>query len=125
MSEPATLPDLLSEQEAYDRFSHVLEDKELRRARRDGAIGFYRRKGRILYREDELVAFIAARLDESYTPPGSPAKAAPREGRKPFIEGMTPELMRAGSELLMRRDAPKVKAKPSVHRRSVLQWTQR
>lgn len=43
-----TLPKLVTEAEAYLRFADVLEAKELRRARAEGLIGFYRRKKKII-----------------------------------------------------------------------------
>src|SRR5690606_22180256 len=63
MSAVSPLPALLTEAEAYERYGSVLRDKELRRAREARAIGYYKRKGKILYREDELAAFVLAKLE--------------------------------------------------------------
>ena len=71
MNAPETLPDLLTEQEAYKRFGNVLGVKELRAARQGGLIGFYERKRKILYRLDELEQFVIKRLAESYTCPSA------------------------------------------------------
>lgn len=98
------LPKLISEADAYERWPELLEAKELRRARVEGKLGYYRRKKKILYREDELVAFIAGILEASFTPPRDDrkTKGAPAPCTS-GIPGMTPELERAASELLRRR----------------------
>ena len=54
------LPKLLSEAEAVKTYGELLRDKELRRARQAGVLGYYKRGARIYYVEDELVAYIAA-----------------------------------------------------------------
>ncbi|AWB21811.1 hypothetical protein DA075_13510 [Methylobacterium currus] len=58
--------DLIAEEEALRRFGHLLEDKELRRARQAGRIGFLRRKRRVFYRLSELEPFLDALLDEEF-----------------------------------------------------------
>ena len=104
-----SLPTLVTEAEAIKRFGTFLEDKELRRARQNGEIGYIARKRTIFYREDELVAFIATRIERDYTPPcqppeeqnacsslshtGSPALTGQTGS---IASGMTPELEKSG-----------------------------
>ncbi|QRM36029.1 hypothetical protein [Microvirga sp. VF16] len=83
--------DVITEAEAYARFGHVLEDKELRIARQRGRIGYLRRKRQIFYRADEVEAYVRAVLSEEYiacpeprlpplTPPPSPPSRAASGG---------------------------------------------
>jgi hypothetical protein len=109
MGERATLPTLLTEAEAYERFGHVLEDKELRRAREGKELGYYVRKGRIFYNEAELLAYIAASLKGSYHAPCQ-SSASGNTGSTPspdqpatIASGMTPDLVRSAGALLRQR----------------------
>lgn len=123
MTKVIVLPTLITEQEAQKRFAQLLEDKELRRARQAGEIGYYKRKGTISYREDELLDFIAQRLEESYTPPchkknsgsddtGSTKSTDPETGTD---SGMMPELKKSAADLLRQQTS---KAQKSNSRRS-------
>jgi hypothetical protein len=59
---------LISEAEAYQEYGRVLEDKELRRARAAGLLGYLRRKRKIFYRRDELEEFIRRSIEEEFVP---------------------------------------------------------
>lgn len=59
-------PRIISEADAHMRYKHLIEDKELRRARQNGELGYFRRKRRIYYREEELVAFLNRSLENAY-----------------------------------------------------------
>ena len=62
------LPELISEAQAYELYRDILRDKDLRRARQKGEIGYYQRGRKISYGADELREFIARKLEEAYTP---------------------------------------------------------
>ena len=66
---PLPVFNLITEAEAYRIYGHLLEDKELRRARAAGLIGYLRRKRTIHYRRDELDSFVNAAIQEGYIPP--------------------------------------------------------
>jgi hypothetical protein len=129
MNDPVPLPALLTEAEANDLYGHVLEDHELRRARQHRAIGYYKRKGKILYRADELAAFVEARLERSYVAPcqkpsdsddtGSPQSQAQANST---VVGMTPELEKSGADLLrqMISRKPRSCSPPSSSRKAKL-----
>nr|USU33068.1 hypothetical protein NG677_05100 [Methylobacterium sp. OTU13CASTA1] len=68
--------DIITEAEAYLRFGHLLEDKELRFARQDGRLGYLRRKRTIFYRLSELQAFVNAALEREYV--RAPQSVKPR-----------------------------------------------
>lgn len=102
-----TMPLLLTEAEAYEVYGNFLQDKELRRARERRLIGYYRRKNKILYRADELAAFVETRLQRSYVPPCQNSSASESIG-SPELEaqpnsiasGMTPELEKSAADRL-------------------------
>jgi len=109
MSDAQQLPTLLSEAEAYKKYRQFLKDKELRHARRDGVLGYYVRRGKIFYREDELLAYIQATLDRSYHPPcqeatnsgSAPTSSTELPDRQSGMPaGMTPELLKSAATLL-------------------------
>lgn len=58
--------EFITEAEAYERFGHLLEDKELRVARQEGRLGYLRRKRKIFYRLSELQNFIDGALEQEY-----------------------------------------------------------
>lgn len=60
------IADFITETEAYSRFGHLLEDKELRIARQEGRLGYLRRKRKIFYRLSELQDFIDGALEKEY-----------------------------------------------------------
>ena len=102
------LPKLLTEKEALAKYGHLLEDNELRKARQQRILGYYKRRSRIFYREDELVAFIQGVVEAAYTPadPKAKAKEAGPKSATPRVastSGMTPELEVAACDLLRRR----------------------
>jgi hypothetical protein len=121
MAEIVTLPTLIDEETAYTKYGEFLRDKELRRARQSGEIGFYRGKKKIRYDEAELLAFIGRRLKKVYQPcqqkPGDPAHPSSSSGAigssgSPGATvstdpGMTPELARSAAERLVRRISKK------------------
>ena len=103
MKNVSCLPELVNEREAYARYGHILEDKELRVARVNGTIGFFKFKNKIHYRVDDLHAFIAAKLQRSYKPPRCvepERRAVAPTVEAPIIPGMTDELMTAAANLL-------------------------
>lgn len=112
------LPHLLTEADAYNRFGKILEDKELRLARKRGELGYYRRKGQILYREDELLSFVKALLEGSYVAPcrentssssASTGSIASRVRGISTASGMTPELEKSAADLLRQQISSKPK----------------
>ncbi len=109
--EVTLLPRLLAESDAYARFP-LLEDKELRRARQSGETGYFNRKNRIFYREDELQAYVARKLQLSYVPPcpKNPPSASDATGSTGLPDhptgtdsGMTPALEKRAADLLAQR----------------------
>ncbi|MBM0205276.1 hypothetical protein JNW90_21185 [Micromonospora sp. STR1s_5] len=89
--------DVITEADAYRRYGHLLEDKELRRARQQGKLGFMRRKRTIFYRLAELEQFVQAIITQDYVPcqlkPGlSPTSVPPRtvDGRRTSADTRTP-----------------------------------
>ncbi|WP_339160512.1 hypothetical protein [Methylobacterium bullatum] len=69
--------DLITETEAYATYSHLLEDKELRRARQSGALGYLRRKRTVFYRREELEAFVRDQVEKDYITPWQSRETAP------------------------------------------------
>jgi hypothetical protein len=129
VAEIAHLPELVTEAQAYELYGHVLQEKELRHARQSGLIGYYKRRGKVLYRADELAAFIAARLERSYVAPcqkpsdsddtGSPQSQAQANST---VVGMTPELEKSGADRLrqMISRKPRSCSPPSSSRKAKL-----
>jgi hypothetical protein len=118
MVEVTPLPQLVTEPDAYALFP-LLEDKELRRARQNGEIGYFDRKGRIYYRLDELQAYMARKLQQSYVPPCQKnlPSASDDTGSTKFQAqptginfGMTPQLEKRAADLLERRISSKPKS---------------
>jgi len=59
----AAFDELLTEQVACERFSHLLSDRELREARRKGKIKFITgKKGQILYRRRWLADYMHGKI---------------------------------------------------------------
>jgi hypothetical protein len=59
----AAFDELLTEQEACERFSHLLSDRELREARRKGEIAFVTgKKGQISYRPNCLAEYLKRKI---------------------------------------------------------------
>lgn len=105
--------EVVTEQEAYRLFGHLLEDKELRHARQDGRLGYLRRKRTIFYRRSELEAFLSNILDKDYIKPcqsirplpnaqviasTGPAPGSRRTARD--AQGVTPEIMDRAMQIL-------------------------
>lgn len=108
------LPPLLSEAEAVEQYGAFLEDKELRRARQERVLGYYKLKGKILYREDELADYIKAKLEGRYTKPcqinsgsGDTGSTTSKDRGTSTGSGMTPELERSGAALLRQQTSKK------------------
>ncbi|MCP5081136.1 MAG: helix-turn-helix domain-containing protein [Alphaproteobacteria bacterium] len=118
------IPKLIGEDAAYARYPDVLQDKELRNARQEGKIGYYKRKGRILYREDELAEYVKAALERSYEPPCQTDSEKPSSGSAPIGEatstapetstasGMTPDQERSAASLLRQQAAKRPNSEP-------------
>ncbi len=64
MTDILALPKLIPEADAYERFRDYLQDKELRRARTDRKLRFLRRRRKVMYREDDLLAFIGELVEQ-------------------------------------------------------------
>jgi len=102
------LPQLVTEDQAYETFGHLLQAKERRRARQEHRIGFYKRKKTIFYRVDELSRFLNERLAESYQPCDPvPSSNSDHTGSAGLPDqpncigsGMTPELEKSAADLL-------------------------
>ena len=135
MSEVVKLRPLISEAEAYERYGHVLQDRELRQARKSGLIGYYVRRRRVLYREDELVEFVNAKLEGSYVEPcpkkkpenpssDSDATGSTRSKDQPgsTVSGMTPELEKSAAALLRQQTSktPRSSSRPSSSKKAPL-----
>ena len=101
---PEGLPPLISEADAIKKYGRYLQDRELRVARQERVLGYYVRKNRVLYREDELIEFIKAILEKRYVPPDPNARERtfkpPEQASSVSIPGMTPELMKSACNLL-------------------------
>lgn len=52
---------LISEPQAYERFGHLLSDKELRRARQAGKISYVEGARGFYYHPDDLAAYLSAK----------------------------------------------------------------
>lgn len=115
MGAVSELPKLVTEAEAYEVYGAVLQDKELRRARQARVIGYYKRRGKVLYREDELAAYVEAAIERSYVAPCGSQSG--NTGSTPFQDqptsigsGMSPELERAGASRLRQQTSRKPKS---------------
>lgn len=84
----AASADIITETEAYVRFGHLLEDKELRIARQEGRLGYLRRKRTIFYRLSELQAFVDTALEREYV--RAPAPIRRRVGPAPVTAFKAP-----------------------------------
>ena len=123
MTDILALPKLISEADAYERFRDYLQDKELRRARTDGKLRFLRRRRKVMYREDDLLAFIGELVEqktETCHPKGKRSrssgsgdtgstKSPDQSGSTIF--GMTPDLERSASALLRRQTSKPPKSR--------------
>jgi hypothetical protein len=129
MVDAIPLPQLVTEVEAYALFP-LLQDKELRQARQDGEIGYYPRKKRIYYRLDELQAYMARKLQQSYVPPcpknpqhASDATGSTRYQARPTgtASGMTPDLEKRAADLLAQRasNSPSSSSRPSSSKKAL------
>lgn len=54
----ASLGDLMSEREVYEKYGHIFVDAELRQARQGGKIDFYDLRKGIFYTERQLLAYL-------------------------------------------------------------------
>lgn len=114
---------LITETEAYRIYGHLLEDKELRRARTAGALGYLRRKRTIHYRRDELEAFVRAIINWSYVEPCRTISPSPTTRLRtttpipmpPASEG-PPAASRVISDEVLLRAAAKLRRPPFATR---------
>ena len=112
----AAFDELLTEQVACERFSHLLSDRELREARRKGKIKFITgKKGQILYRRRWLADYMHGKITLCRPPLdvsgntetiGSAVSLAPTTS---MPVGGTSEQERRAAEVLQQKFLPKLR----------------
>jgi len=112
----APFNDLLTEQEACERFSHLLSDRELREARRKGKIKFITgKKGQILYRPRWLADYMNGKItqcDPALHASGNTETIGSAVSLAPTISmpvGGTSEQERRAAEVLQQKFLPKLR----------------
>ena len=97
MTDLASLSDLISEKEVYERYK-LFADRELLEARQSGELEFYRLRKGIYYTESQLIAYLEKRkqrpcqnqpLQESESNNGSGNSRTSGLGGKPALRTIT------------------------------------
>jgi len=112
----AAFDELLTEQVACERFSHLLSDRELREARRKGKIKFITgKKGQILYRRRWLADYMHGKITLCRPPldvSGNTETIGSAVSLAPTISmpvGGTSEQERRAAEVLQQKFLPKLR----------------
>jgi len=112
----AAFDELLTEQVACERFSHLLSDRELREARRKGKIKFITgKKGQILYRPRWLADYMNGKItqcDPALHASGNTETIGSAVSLAPTISmpvGGTSEQERRAAEVLQQKFLPKLR----------------